>query len=260
MDALRSAGIAEGQLTAFFLVLARLSPLFAIGPLFGSRLVPMRARAVCAVGLAIGLTPVAGGSVRPPADVVALVLALAGEVLVGLAFAYVVSLVVAALQTAGALLDTSIGFAYGSLVDPMTGVQASVLSNLYALVGVLVFIAVGGDAWVVGGLARTFDLVPLGHMPPVEVLVQGTLTAFTGLLLAAVQVAAPVLLALVLTDAAFGVVSRAVPQLNVFAVGFPVKIAVGLVVVGASVPFVAGWLAGAVRDAVALALRASGAG
>ena len=76
--------------------------------------------------------------------------------------------------------------------------------------------------------------------------------AFSGIFAAAIQICAPVLLALVLTDAAFGVVSRVVPQLNVFAVGFPAKVTVGFVLVGASLPFVAGWLA---RRAPALRRR-----
>jgi flagellar biosynthetic protein FliR len=73
---------------------------------------------------------------------------------------------------------------------------------------------------------------------------------------AAIEVAGPVMLALILTDAAFGVVSRVVPQLNVFAVGFPAKIVVGLLLIGATLPFVAGWISGELQQDVGAALNA----
>ena len=110
----------------------------------------------------------------------------------------------------------------------MTGNPGGVLNQLYALVGVAIFIAIGGDTWVIQGLARTYEAVPLLSAPEIGSLVEGAQVAFSGIFGAAMQICAPVLLAVVLTDAAFGVVSRVVPQLNVFAVGFPAKVAVGL--------------------------------
>jgi flagellar biosynthetic protein FliR len=161
----------------------------------------------------------------------------------------------AALTTAGSLLDTLIGFSYGALVDPVTGNQSSVLGQLYGLVGVAVFIAIGGDEWVIRGLARTYEIVPLLDTPALGSLVEGVAKAFAGIFAAAVEVCAPVLLALVITDAAFGVVSRVVPQLNVFAVGFPAKVTVGLILIGASLPFVAGWVGDELQRSVGTALQ-----
>ena len=88
--------------------------------------------------------------------------------------------------------------------------------------------------------------------PPSAALVEGAQVAFSGIFASAIQVAAPVLIAVVLCDVAFGLVNRVVPQLNVFAVGFPAKVTIGLVLVGASLPFVAGWL---VRRAAGLGRR-----
>jgi flagellar biosynthetic protein FliR len=129
-----------------------------------------------------------------------------------------------------------------------------VLAQLYALIGVLIFIAIGGDAWVVQGIARTYDLVPLESFPSLGLLTEGALKAFAGIFGAAIQVAGPVLLALILTDAAFGMVSRVVPQLNVFAVGFAAKIVVGLLILGVTLPFLSGWLTEELQASVAAAL------
>jgi flagellar biosynthesis protein FliR len=158
-------------------------------------------------------------------------------------------------NAAGSLLDTLIGFSFGSLVDPVTGNQSTVLQQLYAMVALLVFIAIGGDAWVIEGLARTYEVVPLSDYPALGPLVAGANTAFVKVFASALQVAAPVLLAILVTDAGFGMVSKVVPQLNVFQVGFPSKVLVGLLLIGVSLPFAGGWLATELQTDVGVALR-----
>jgi flagellar biosynthetic protein FliR len=120
----------------------------------------------------------------------------------------------------------------------------------------MIFIAIGGDGWVVQGLARTYDLVGLDEAPALGRLVAGVDEVFGSIFISAIEVAGPVLLALILTDAAFGVVSRVVPQLNVFAVGFPAKVVVGLLLVTATLPFVAGWIGNELQQDVGTALQA----
>ncbi|HEV3002030.1 MAG TPA: flagellar biosynthetic protein FliR [Solirubrobacteraceae bacterium] len=246
--------LGEQQVAGFFLVLARVSPLFVLAPLFSSQLMPPRVRGIVAVALAIGLVPVVARD-RIATDTFGFAGLVGKELLVGLAFAFALGALFAALNVAGTFLDTSIGFSFGSIVDPISNQSAAVLAQLYALIGVLVFIAIGGDAWVVQGLARTYELVPLESFPSLGALTSGTLAAFVGIFAAAIQVAGPVLLALILTDAAFGMVSRVVPQLNVFAVGFAAKIVVGLLILGVTLPFLAGWLSEELEASVSDALR-----
>jgi flagellar biosynthesis protein FliR len=237
-------------------VLARVSPLFVLAPLFSSKLVPARVRGIVAVALAIGIAPVVSKGVALPLGVYDLFWLVLKEMLVGATFAFAIGALFAALSTAGSFLDTSIGFSYGSLVDPLTGTQSSVLAQAYALVGTLVFIAIGGDGWVVQGLARTYDLVGLEQAPELGHLISSADSVFGAIFTSALEVAGPVMLALILTDAAFGVVSRVVPQLNVFAVGFPAKVVVGLLLVAATLPFVANWISGELQQDVGAALQA----
>jgi len=249
----------EEQVAAFFLVLARVSPLFLLAPLFSSRTLPARAKGIVAIGLTVGMLPVAmrGDAMDGvPADAVGLAALVFKELLVGGAFAFALAALFAAIQAAGSLLDTLIGFSFGALVDPITGNQGGSLSQLYSLVGIAVFIAIGGDQWVVQGIARTYEIVPLLQAPELGSLVGGMASAFTGIFGAAIQVCAPVLLAVLITDAGIGVVSRVMPQLNVFAVAFPAKVVVGLILVGASLPFTAGWLHDELQASVAAALDA----
>jgi flagellar biosynthetic protein FliR len=210
---------------------------------------------MCAIGLTVGIAPLAVAGHHIPLGVMAYTELMLKEILVGLAFAFALAALFGAVSTAGAFIDTLIGFSYGALVDPVTGNQSSVLTQAYILVGIMVLIAIGGDQLMIKGLARSYDLVPLLGSPSLPSLVGGVQTAFSQIFLAALELAAPVVLALVITDAAFGIVSRVVPQLNVFAVGFPAKVTVGLLIIGVSLPFTAGWMADELQRSVSSALQ-----
>ena len=177
------------------------------------------------------------------------------EVIVGLAFAYSLAAMFAALQAAGTLLDTLIGFSFGAIVDPVTGTQSAVIQQMYSLFGVAVFVAIGGDAWVIKGLGRTYDAVPMLDTPAIGSMVQGAQVAFSGIFVSAFMIGAPVIIAIIIVDAAFGVVSKVVPQMNIFAVGFPAKMIIGLTLIGASLPFVSNFFIGELQTSVAQALH-----
>ena len=249
------AHFSEQQVAAFFLVLARISPMFILAPLFSSKMINRRVKGIVAVALTVGIMPVVKHG-EIDLDSFAYAGLLLKEIVVGLAFAYALHAMFAAMQAAGALLDTLIGFSFGAMVDPVTGTQSTVLSQMYALIGVAVFVAIGGDAWVVKGLARTYDAVPLLEAPAIGSMVQGAQIAFSGIFVSAFMIGAPVLIALIIVDAAFGVVSRVVPQLNIFAVGFPAKMIVGLVLIGASLPFVSDYIGYELQQSVRQALNA----
>jgi flagellar biosynthetic protein FliR len=242
------------EVTAFFLVLARVTPLFILAPLFSSRMLPMRVRGILAVALSIGLTPIAMHGQHIPSGPFQVAALIVEGLLVGLAFAFAVGVVFAAVDAAGHLIDNVSGFSFGSTVDPINGNQGGVMASLYGLVGTAIFIAIGGDAWTLRGMARTFDIVPLTRGPQLRALTAGAVQAFASILTSALEVAAPAMLALLITDVAFGMVSRVVPQLNVFGVGFPVKVGVALLIVAAALPFVGSWMSGQLTTSVSSAL------
>jgi flagellar biosynthetic protein FliR len=145
---------------------------------------------------------------------------------------------------------------FGATVDPINGNPGGTFSELYSLIGIMLFIAIGGDAWVLHGIARTFDLVPLTQAPHLGPMVNAAEVSVSSLFVSAVEVAAPVLLALLVTDVAFGMVSKVVPQMNVFSVAFPLKVGVAIAVVTASLPFLGGWINDQMYTSVATALHA----
>ena len=252
------AHFSEEQTAGFILVLARISPLFILAPMFSSKMIPARAKGIVAVALTIGIYPTAshaGGAHDIPLDVLPLGGLVLKELFVGLAFAFSLACLFAAIQVAGSILDTLIGFSFGAIVDPIIGTNGAVLNQVYGLIGVMIFIVINGDAWVIQGLAKSYEAIPLVDAPDMSTLVEGAQVVFSGIFAAAIEVCAPVTLATLLTDVAFGLVSRVVPQLNVFGVGFPAKVTVGLVMVGATLPFMAGWLGDELQSSVASALH-----
>ncbi|HXN38301.1 MAG TPA: flagellar biosynthetic protein FliR [Solirubrobacteraceae bacterium] len=248
--------LAGNELAGFILVLARITPLFVIAPLFSSNMIPPRVRGIIAVGISIGLTPIAMHGQHVPGNAILLAGLVIEGLLVGLGLAFALAVLMAAVESAGSIIDVISGFSYGQLINPMNGQEGAVMSRFYSLVGTLIFLVIGGDAWTLRGLDRTFTLVPLTSGPQLLSLVGGVEQVFATVFTAALEVAAPVLIALLITDVAFGVVSRVVPQMNIFAVGFPTKVAVAMLVVAAALPFTANWISEQLSVSVAAGLGA----
>ncbi len=248
--------IGPGHVFGFFLVLARITPLFVVAPLFSSQMVPAQVKTVVAVALSMGMTPIAMHGQTMPTDPLMIAALFVTNALTGLGFSLAVSVVFAAVNSAGALLDVIAGFSYGQLINPFDGSQGGTLTNIYSMVGLALFIAIGGDAWMLRGIEHTLVLVPLTGAPNISSLAAGIDQAAGTIFVSALELAAPALVALLVTDIAFGLVSRVMPQLNIFAVGFPMKIGVALLIVGATMPFLGGFLSNQVGAAVSTALQA----
>ncbi|HEY4280315.1 MAG TPA: flagellar biosynthetic protein FliR [Conexibacter sp.] len=254
------AAIGVTNVVGFFLVLARVTPLFLVAPLFSSKQVPARAKTIVALAFTLGLFPLAVKGQHIPNDALAIAGLVVKELLVGLAFSLCIAILFAAIEAGGSILDFMIGFSFGATIDPLTGNNTAVISRLYNLVAIAIFIAINGDAWLIQGMSRTFALVPLTSTPDFSSISQGVVQVFTTIFASALEVAAPVLIATLLTDVGFGLVTKVVPQLNVFAVGFPVKVIVGLLVVGISLPFLGGWISDQLEASVGQALHTVGMG
>lgn len=237
---------------------------FAVAPLFGSRFVPVQLRV--ALGLACGVLLsllVAGGPEGGAAwatgdagralaasmgSPIAYGLRLGGELLFGLAMGFLSLLFLSAIQMAGQLMDTEVGFAMVNVLDPQFGSQLPLLGAFLNVLGVLVFLALDGHLLLLRALRDSVLIIPLGAagLP----LGAGELVsrAISAALVTAVKLAAPVLAALFLTSVALGVVARAVPQMNVFVVGLPLRVAVGLAVLVLALPYFAALLAPALSE------------
>lgn len=231
----------------------RLSVLAALLPFFSARSVPVLWRLALAFVLAAALAP-AVRSALPPGGLDLSWPAVAAEAarsaLVGALLAFVISIPFEVVKYAGQIIDVQIGFAIVNTIDPQSGLQISVLANLYYLLSALLFFALDAHHVIIQALIGSCTLVPL--FGPVDggaaswLLVQ----EFGAFFRLGLQVAAPCVLVLLLVSAAMGFIVKTVPQINILVVGFPIKIAVGLAVMGLSLPYF--------RQAFQLLLRGMG--
>jgi flagellar biosynthetic protein FliR len=247
--------IAGNELLAFVLVVGRVGGLFAFAPIFSSALIPVRVRAAIAAALALAIVPVASAHARLPADAGTIAAALVKEILVGLVLAFCVGIVMAAVHAGAAILDAVVGFSFAQIVDPFTHVQAAAFGQLYAMFATLVLLLTGGDQLLITGFADSYRIVPLDGYPHLSTLAGAATHGFANLFVLALELTAPVVIALLVTDAGLGLIARAAPQMNVFVVGLPAKILVAFGMVMASLPFVSGQLQGQLQNALFDSLR-----
>ncbi|MFW6438244.1 MAG: flagellar biosynthetic protein FliR, partial [Armatimonadota bacterium] len=203
----------------------RVVGLAAVAPGLSCQQAPVQTRVVLATALAVVIAPVAKpapASVDEPTRYIALCVT---ELTFGLALGFVVSAVLEALRFGGEMLDLQIGLHAGQLFDPASGAHSGILSTAYYMLALVFFVTLDGHHWLLRGVADSFSIVPVGGMvlgANFQALVSrlGETVLVLGL-----RIAGPVMVALLLADLAFGLVARAVPQINVFLVGIPAKIA-----------------------------------
>ena len=241
MDAALPA-LAGTQITAFLLVLARVGGLFVFAPVFSARFIPARVKMLVAAAVSMALMPAAIGDTAIPTDAASVSVLMVKELFVGLAFAFSLSLLSAAVQAGAALLDTLIGFSFGALVDPLSNSQSAVLGQFYGIFAAVVFVTIGGDQMMLLGLSESYGVLGILDYPDTASIASNAVDVLESVFAIGLAVTAPAIIALVVTDAALGLLARTVPQMNVFIVGIPAKILAGIAVISASLPFVAAHL------------------
>jgi flagellar biosynthetic protein FliR len=212
------------------LVISRVSGIFLFAPIWSSRLLPVRARLYLALAVTALLASVVPAPQSAVTSLVELAVLIAGELAIGLVIGTILQITIQGLQLAGQAVGTQIGFALANVVNPQLDDQVSTFSIFYAVLGTLIFLAVGGDRQMLAALLETFAAIPLGDANYNESTGELILAVFQQSTILAVRVAAPVTFSLILAEIALGFVSRTVPQLNLLSIGFSLRIFVGLLV------------------------------
>jgi flagellar biosynthetic protein FliR len=232
-------GLVSRHLEGFLLAFFRLGATLAWAPVLGHRSIPVAHRAGLAALLALVLAPTQGAPARPGGlDALGWVVAVAGEVFVGLAVGFVARLVVAAAEVAGELVGFEMGLSIGVVYDPSTGGQEGLVTRLLSTVALLLFLTVNGHHLLIRAVAVSFERLRPGAA--LEPAMTGGLLSLGGKLLeAGVALAAPVVGVLVVLNVALGLVGRVAPQSNVFLVGLPLSIGLGLFALYETLPGIA---------------------
>jgi len=222
------------QLFNLFLIFVRILAVFMSTPIFNSRSIPTLAKIGLAGLLSIIFLPLleipsGAGLTVLPTNTLSLVLMIAQEVLVGVLIGFVTGLVFTTVSIAASMMSLQVGFRSANLFDPFINTPTSALEQFYTLLAIALFLNINGHHWFIQALARTFQVLPLGSFVLDQITIE-RLVMFTGeIFISATRIALPVMGTLLLTDLGLGLIARAVPQIQVFFLGLPVKIGLGLV-------------------------------
>lgn len=206
----------------------RISAMMVVAPIFSAPGFNLRARVLLSVLIAALVAP----SISMPANfelisLMGLVVAIQ-EIGVGLMIGFILQLAFGAIVFGAQAMSMTMGLGFAMAVDPQNGVQVPVVAQLYVILGTLLFLAVDGHLALINAVARSYDFVPAGSVSISPASFSALISLGSIVFAGGILLALPVMTALLLINLAFGIITRTAPQLNIFAVGFPVTILAGL--------------------------------
>ncbi len=234
---------APGAAEVTILSACRVGGLVLIAPMFASRSVPMPVRTALLLVLTLVMQPAVQASALDGARITPGTFLT--ETLIGFSLGFGAALLVGAAELAADLASQAIGLSGASVLDPMGGHQTSVLGQFFALLAATLLLAADGHLVMLDAVASSFHRIPVGVAPNVAQALQVMIQQGGILFVLGLQIAAPVIGAALVTNAGLGILSRAVPQLNLMNLAFPMQIGIGILTLAASLPFLglaaSGW-------------------
>src|SRR3954468_12435662 len=204
-------------------------------PPFSGRTIPTPAKVVLSIGLSFAVAPSVVAVGVPTASVELVVTALT-QVLIGVTLGFIAQLILGAIAAAGSLVDLFGGFSLAAAYDPLNVQMNSVFGRFHQLLATMILFTSGGHLVVIGGLLKTFEVLPLGETPGFDGTPTMLINAFSMFFMTAVQIALPMISVLFIADLGLALLTKVAPQMNAFNVMFPAKIGLTLLLVGLSFP------------------------
>jgi flagellar biosynthetic protein FliR len=225
------AAITANQIQAFLLIFVRTVTMIALLPVFGSQNIPLQLKAGLAFFLSIILYPAIMQHAAPMAAATTglFILMVVKEIFVGIIIGYVASLLFSTIQFAGYLVDVMTGFSFVELVDPFSDTSVSIFGQFNVLIFTIMFFLFNGHYFLLLAIQKSFEIIPLfGVHIPAGRLTSLLIASVGNVFVLGLKFSAPIFVTLLLTQVALAVVARTVPQINVFFVGIPLNIVIGL--------------------------------
>ena len=230
-----TVSLAAEPVLVYLLASLRIIAWLFLVPPFSGKTIPATARVVLSVGLSFAIAPavVARGVPTGSAELVLVALTQVG---IGLSLGFVTQMILSAVAAAGNLIDVFGGFALAPAFDPMSLNMNTVFGKFHSMLAAMLLFATGGHLVIIGGLLKTFEVLPLGETPDFTFTPGMMVGAFSGFFLTAVQIALPMIAVLVVADLGLALLTKVAPQMNALNVMFPAKIGLTLLLVGLSFP------------------------
>ncbi|CQR71500.1 Flagellar biosynthetic protein FliR [Sporomusa ovata DSM 2662] len=233
----------QNQLGFFLLIFARLSGIFSSAPIFGAKNVPLIVKAGLSLLISYILLPLLiQSNLIIPDAILTYVAVVVGEFLIGLIMGFACSFIFYGIQMAGTLLDTQIGFGMVNVIDPQFGQQVPLVGNFKYILAILVFLTSNSHHLFISAIVYSFTSIPVTRGLFRPELANIVVDMVGDIFIIAIKISLPVVVAVLLTDVALGILARTMPQMNIFVVGMPGKIIVGIFVLSLALPFYIGFL------------------
>lgn len=229
----------QNHAAVFFLLLTRVSGVFLIAPFFGSINIPAYMRVGLTLTISAVLFPVvdSAAGVKAPTGILLYALSVIAELFTGWLIGFVAYVSFSAIHMAGKIMDMQVGFSIVNVMDPTSGQQIPLIGSFLYNLGLIIFLVTNGHHMIIAALFESFQTVPLLAVSPSLGLTNLMVDFTSGIFLTGMKIAMPVTFAILLTNVGLGVLARTMPQLNIFVVGIPMQIVVGLFVLSIMLPF-----------------------
>jgi flagellar biosynthetic protein FliR len=228
-------GLTEAQFETFILVLVRVSVILIMIPIFQSAQVNSMVRFGLGLAIAFVVWHVVP-TIAPLGGIGPLTAAVFSQAFIGFVFGFIAFLVFVGIQFAGEVMDLQVGFSIVNVINPLTSQNVSVIGEFQLALGSLIYLISNAHHFLFAGLGGSFQLLPLPYVSIHQPLETNLMAFFGQAFFMVFQIAAPVGIALFLTNIGLALMARVAPQLNVFAVGFPLQIMIGLTMIILSLP------------------------
>jgi flagellar biosynthesis protein FliR len=226
------------QFILFLLIFIRTLSLLAVAPIFSYSVIPIQVRISISVFFALALFPSLKNTLpKMNLDLLSFMLAGIVEVMIGLMIGFACSLIFYGMQLAGELIGFDIGFNVATVFDPENGTSGVTGIFLYYF-ALLIFLILNGHHFIFESLKLSYESIPISGFKFSDEMYKQLIKISASMFIIAVKIAAPVIVTLFLTNIALGILSRVVPQMNIFMVGFSLKIAVGIIILTMIIPFI----------------------
>lgn len=221
----------------FIWPLTRILGLIMVAPVFGHRAVPGRVKIGLGIFIALIIAPT-----LPPMPDVSLgswhgLFILVQQLLIGIAIGFIMRVVFAAVEAAGEIVGLQMGLGFASFFDPQSAGQTLVLARFFNMLALLVFLAVNAHLLMIGILVDSFQSLPISTRPLSAAGFYNVAAFGSTVFAVGLQLALPLIAILLMTNLSLGILTRSAPQLNIFAIGFPITLGVGLIVLDLTLPY-----------------------
>jgi flagellar biosynthetic protein FliR len=224
------------QFQSFMLILMRVSTILFMMPMLNARNLPNLLKVGLALTVSLVLLPVVQVNAHLlPADPYSFGFFMIAELMMGLILGLSLQVIFAGIQMGGEIAGFQMGLSMAHLIDPQSGVDTPVLSQFQYILGLLIFLSIDGHHWFFRALLQSFQLLAPGEIHFGSGLYQHLLHLTGNIFVLAIKLAAPVMVVLILTQVALGILSKAVPQVNILITSFPLTIGLGLLFLGFSI-------------------------